>query len=78
MRRTEEQVPMTTNSRLRTSARFMGFRDCPACGETLFAAEYAAFVSADRITLHWRCDACDHVFQTRVDTRRDPSARVAA
>ena len=78
MRCTEEQVPMTTDSRLRTFARFMGFRDCPACGETLFAAEYAAFVSADRVTLHWRCDACDYVFRTRVDTRRDPSARAVA
>jgi ribosomal protein S27AE len=78
MRCTEEPVPMTTDSRLRIFARFMGFRGCPACGEALFAAEHATFVSADRVILHWRCDACDHAFQTRVETQRDPSARAAA
>lgn len=69
---------MKTDSRVRTSASFMGFRDCPACRETLFAAEHAAFVSADQIILYWRCDACDHAFQTRVDMRRGPPARAAA
>lgn len=69
---------MTTDSRPRTYAPFTGFRDCPACGEMLFAAEHAAFVCADRVTLYWRCDTCDHAFQTGVDTRRGPSTRAAA
>jgi hypothetical protein len=69
---------MTTDSRSRTVARFMGFRDCPACGETLFAAEHAAFVAVNYVTLFWCCDACEHVFPTDVETRRGPAARVAA
>jgi hypothetical protein len=55
---------MTTSARLESHARFMGFRDCPACGETLFAAEHAEFICADHMILCWRCDACDHAFQT--------------
>ncbi len=43
-------------------AQFMGFRSCPKCGETLFAAEAAEFVIGPEIRLRWRCDACDHAF----------------
>ena len=52
--------------------RFMGFRDCPACGEMLFAAEHAEFVCAGCVTLHWRCNSCDHMFSTNAtfETRR--------
>jgi transposase-like protein len=74
----KERVLMTTDSRLRRVGRFMGFRDCPACGEPLFAAEHAVFVCESYVTPSWRCDACDHVFQTPVDTQRDPAARAAA
>jgi ribosomal protein S27AE len=43
-------------------AQFMGFRPCPNCGETLFAAEAAEFVIGSEVRLRWRCDACDHAF----------------
>jgi ribosomal protein S27AE len=68
---------MTTSVRLESYVRFMGFRDCPACGEILFAAEHAEFVCADRVILRWRCDACDHAFQTTTNVGRDPSACAA-
>ena len=54
---------MTTSARLESHPRFMGFRDCPACGETLFAAEHAEFICADHMILCWRCDACDHALR---------------
>jgi C4-type Zn-finger protein len=57
-------------------AQFMGFRDCPDCGETLFAAELAEFVCADRVVLHWRCDTCGHRFQT-IAAWQKPPARAA-
>lgn len=68
---------MTKSTHLEDYVRFMGFRDCPACGEMLFAAERAEFVSAYRVTLRWRCDFCDHAFQTDVDARYSTSARAA-
>jgi ribosomal protein S27AE len=68
---------MMTSARFENRARFMGFRDCPACGETLFAAEHAEFVCADHMILRWRCDACDHAFQTSANTGRDAPTRVA-
>ncbi len=68
---------MTRSVHFGDHARFMGFRDCPACGETLFAAAHAEFVSADRVILQWRCDTCDHGFETIADTRRKPPARAA-
>ena len=43
-------------------AQFMGFRPCPKCGETLFAAEAAEFVVGPEVRLRWTCDACDHAF----------------
>ena len=43
-------------------AQFMGFRSCPNCGETLFAAEAAEFVVGSEIRLRWTCDACEHAF----------------
>jgi C4-type Zn-finger protein len=61
---------MPTGSRLVAYARFMGFRDCPSCGETLFAAERAEFVCADRATLSWCCDTCGHAFKSDVDLRQ--------
>ncbi|HWV51714.1 hypothetical protein [Pseudorhodoplanes sp.] len=53
-------------------SRFLGFRACPACGETLFAAEHGIFGGGDRITLHWRCDSCDHRFETGLVTIDSP------
>jgi predicted RNA-binding Zn-ribbon protein involved in translation (DUF1610 family) len=60
---------MTRSVHLGNCARFMGFRDCPACGETLFAASRAEFVRADRVILQWRCDTCGYGFETIADTR---------
>jgi rubredoxin len=69
---------MMMSARLENHARFMGFRDCPACGETLFAAEHAEFVCTDHMILGWRCDTCDHVFQTSANVGRvAASTRVA-
>ncbi len=42
----------------------MGLRNCPACGELLFAAVAATFVQATGVTLRWSCDYCDHRFET--------------
>jgi hypothetical protein len=71
------KVPTMTISRLEGHARFMGFRDCPGCGETLFAAEHAEFICTDHMILCWRCDACDHAFQTTAAVGRDVPTRVA-
>ena len=68
---------MTRSVHLGNCARFMGFRDCPACGETLFAASRAEFVRADRVILQWRCDTCGYGFETIADTRGKPPARAA-
>lgn len=65
-----------TSDRLKSHARFMGFRDCPGCGETLFAAEHAEFICTDHMILRWRCDSCDHTFQTTAATQRDTAASV--
>ena len=73
----ESKVPMTMTAQFGRYAQFMGFRDCPACGATLFAAEHAEFVCTDRITLRWRCDACDHAFQTSADLARRAPRRLA-
>ena len=66
-----------TGNRAGNGAQFMGFRDCPFCGETLFAAERAEYVCEARVVLRWRCDACDLGFHTIADTRRKPPARAA-
>jgi len=39
------------------------FCDCPNCFETIYAAESATAVSAG-LEFRWRCDLCDHAFQT--------------
>ncbi len=69
---------MPMGSRLAKYARFMGFRDCPVCGETLFAAERAEYVCADHATLHWRCDTCGHAFKSDVELKHDYSTQAAA
>jgi rubredoxin len=66
-----------TSAGAENGAQFMGFRDCPVCGETLFAAERAEFVCVDRVVLHWRCDGCGHEFRTIADMRRKPPAHAA-
>ena len=71
------RVSAMTSVRPEDGARFMGFRACPACGETLFAAERAAFTCAGDIVLRWRCDTCDHAFETYAEAPRGPSARAA-
>lgn len=70
-------MPTMTSARPENHAHFMGFRDCPVCGEILFAAEHAEFVHADHMILRWRCDVCDHCFQTTAAARRDAPTRVA-
>jgi len=42
------EVTALTSAGAENGAQFMGFRDCPVCGETLFAAERAEFVCVDR------------------------------
>lgn len=73
--RPKGKLPMAMSTRVKSHMHFMGIRDCPECGDVLFAAERAEFVSAERIILWWRCDSCDHVFQTSEKLPPDPSAR---
>lgn len=73
----EIKVSAMTSIRPEDRAPFMGFRDCPACGEALFAAEQATFACVGYIVLRWRCDACDHALQTYAEVPRGPSARAA-
>jgi ribosomal protein S27AE len=77
MQTPRSKVQMMTTARIENHARFMGFRDCPVCGETLFAAEHAEFVCADHMILRWRCDACDHSFQTTAAVARGAPLHVA-
>ena len=42
---------------------FLAMKDCPNCNETIFAAEGATLVPA-AVQFRWRCDLCDHVFET--------------
>ena len=49
--------------------RYFGRPCCPKCGEPLMAAEYPEFSecrSGDEIRNYWRCDSCDHRFDTVV------------
>jgi hypothetical protein len=55
---------MMSTLQLRKVPRFMGLRNCPACGELLFAADAATFTQTTGITLRWSCDSCDHSFET--------------
>jgi transposase-like protein len=56
------------DSNMARAARFMGFRSCPKCKETLFAAEAAVFVVGHRVQLHWKCDSCEYVFTSSTET----------
>jgi hypothetical protein len=42
---------------------FLAMKQCPKCNETIFAAEGATLVPS-AVEFNWRCDLCDHVFQT--------------
>jgi hypothetical protein len=42
---------------------FLALKECPKCKETIFAAEGATLVPS-AVAFSWRCDLCDHVFQT--------------
>ncbi len=49
--------------------RYYGRPCCPKCGEPMMAAEYPQFFachSGDVIRNFWRCDNCDHRFDTMV------------
>jgi len=39
------------------------FHDCPACKETIFAAEGATFTPF-AVMFTWQCDLCGHRFET--------------
>jgi transcriptional regulator NrdR family protein len=45
------------------AAYYLAFQKCPNCRETIFAAEGAALLTA-AVKYKWRCDLCDHQFQT--------------
>jgi hypothetical protein len=45
------------------STYFLKFRDCPACKETVFAAEGATFAPSV-VMFEWHCDLCGHRFET--------------
>ena len=42
---------------------FLATKQCPKCHEMIFAAEGATLVPS-AVEFHWRCDLCDHVFET--------------
>ena len=42
---------------------FLGFQQCRQCKETIFAAVGAAPVPGG-VLFKWRCDLCDHQFET--------------
>jgi hypothetical protein len=42
---------------------FLALKECPKCHETIFAAK-GATLAPSAVEFHWRCDLCDHVFQT--------------
>jgi predicted RNA-binding Zn-ribbon protein involved in translation (DUF1610 family) len=39
---------------------------CPACGETVVAAQASEFVDTGEIRHHFTCDDCGEVFSTTV------------
>jgi transposase-like protein len=39
---------------------------CPRCGDTLYASVNAAFLGRGQIFHTWRCETCDHEFNTAV------------
>jgi hypothetical protein len=45
------------------AANFLGFQQCRQCKETIFAAVGAMPVPGG-ILFKWRCDLCDHQFET--------------
>jgi len=42
---------------------FLALHRCPNCKEEIFAAEGAS-LSSKEVKYRWRCDLCDHAFQT--------------
>jgi transcription elongation factor Elf1 len=40
--------------------------ECARCGDPLFVSEWSEHVDADNIRHLWRCESCDHVFETTV------------
>ena len=45
------------------AAYFLALKECPKCHETIFAADGATLVPS-AVEFSWRCDLCNHVFQT--------------
>lgn len=64
------QVAGKATSRMRfIHERYFGRPCCPKCGEPMMAAEYPEFSTChggDQIRNFWRCDGCDHRFDTVV------------
>ena len=49
--------------------RYLGRPSCPKCGEFVMAPEYLEFTecrSGDEVRNFWRCDGCDHHFDTLI------------
>lgn len=42
---------------------------CPACGETVVAAQASEFVDSGEVRHHWTCDDCGHGFSTTIVIR---------
>lgn len=47
--------------------RYLGRPSCPHCGEVAIAAEATAYARDGRARHSWRCDGCDHTFETEVE-----------
>jgi uncharacterized protein with PIN domain len=45
---------------------FSTMQRCPACGETVVAAQASEFVDTGEIRHHFTCDDCGEVFSTTV------------
>lgn len=39
---------------------------CPACGESVVAAQASEFIDTGEIRHHWLCDDCGQAFSTTV------------
>ena len=46
--------------------RALGRPSCPHCGDVLDVAETTEFWAAGCVRHGWKCDNCEHEFETRV------------
>jgi hypothetical protein len=52
---------------------FLGFQQCRNCKETIYAAVGATRVPGG-VLFKWRCDLCDHQFETVQSTEEGAAA----